>query len=140
MMLPGLLLAAIGLFDQSVDVGGPAKKGSAKLERKSAYRVTGGGANMWAKRDTFHLLAKRTAGDVSITADVAFAKPGGNAHKKAGPILCAGTEADDIYADLVAHGDGLISMQYRRAKGAATEEVKTSLRAPATLRLDGTAM
>ena len=46
-MIPYLLLA-IGVFQQSKDIGAPAQKGSAKAQGRNTYRITGGGANMWA--------------------------------------------------------------------------------------------
>lgn len=134
--LPVLLAAAaIGLFEQSADIGAPAKKGSARVRGK-AYTVAGGGANMWGLADSFHLVSREAQGDVSLTVDVAFDSKGGNAHRKAGPIFRAGLDPDDAYADLVAHGDGLISLQYRHVKGGPTAEVSTTVKAPATLRLE----
>lgn len=127
--------AGIGLFDHSTDIGAPSKKGSARLSGKT-YRVSGGGANMWALTDAFHLVSREARGDVSLTADVAFDTKDGNGHKKAGPIFRAGLDPDDAYADLVAHGDGLISLQYRQLKGGPTAEVSTTVKGPATLRLE----
>ncbi len=134
-MIPYLLLA-IGVFQQSKDIGAPAQKGSAKAQGRSTYRITGGGANMWATKDAFHLLSRQAAGDVSLTTDVEFLSKNGSGHKKAGPLFRAGLEADDVYADLVAHADGLIGLQFRRTKGGVTEEVRTPIKAPATLRLE----
>src|SRR5439155_10437247 len=40
------------------------------------------------------------------------------------------------YVDVAVHGDGLTSLQFREAKGAATHEVQTNLSAPSRLRIE----
>lgn len=135
--LGGVGSAADGLFEHSSDVGAIEHKGSVSYDRRSrTYRITGSGANMWDDTDAFHFLWKKVSGDVSITTDIAWTTEGGNKHKKAGPILRAGLEPDDAYADIVAHGDGTLAFQFRRTKGAITEQVRTSITAPARLRLE----
>lgn len=127
---------AAQVFTQSADVGTIDRKGSLQYDAATAgYRITGSGANMWATADAFHFAYKQVKGDVVLTADVDWAAAGGNNHKKAGPLLRAGLEADDIYADAIAHADGLISLQYRKQKGGPTAEVRTTVKAPATLRI-----
>jgi len=59
----------------------------------------------------------------------------GNEHRKAGWMIRQDLEPDSPYVDAVAHGGGLISLQYRLTKGADTEEVKSTIPAPATLKL-----
>ena len=39
-------------------------------------------------------------------------------------------EADSAYVDVALHGDGLASLQFRDAKGAATHEVQANVSAP----------
>ena len=42
----------LGIFTNSADVGGPAIKGSAEFNASNGqYRITGSGANIWAKQD-----------------------------------------------------------------------------------------
>src|ERR1700676_5037216 len=61
----GLVLAApaqqpatpLGIFEAHSDVGITPKRGSATYDPATAeYRVTGGGANMWAGVDAFHFV------------------------------------------------------------------------------------
>jgi TolB protein len=128
---------ALGEFEKSADVGAVEHRGAVEYNPgANTYRITGGGANMWAGADAFHFLWRAASGDISITADFEWVTSGGNAHKKAGPILRSGLAPDDAYADLVAHQDGLIALQFRRTKGGTTEELRTSIKAPATLRLE----
>ncbi len=129
----------IGIFTGSADVGKMDHPGSAKFDQAAkTYTVTGSGTNMWFNTDAFQFLSKKVAGDVSLTTDVDWVTPGVEAHRKAGPIFRAGLAADDPYADLVAHGAGLIALQYRLVKGGPTLEVQTTIVAPATLRLERT--
>ncbi len=52
---------------------------------------------------------------------------GADPHRKAGVIVRRSLDADSPYADAVVHGDGLTSLQFRRAKGALTEEVRSEM-------------
>jgi len=124
------------IFDQSTGIGPSAAKGSAEYDAGSkSWRITGSGANMWATADDFYMTWRKMSGDFSLTADIDWATAGGNEHKKAGPMVRAGLDPDDIYADVAQHGVGLIAFQYRKTKGGETEEMRTPITAPAHLRL-----
>lgn len=134
---PLLLRAAAGAFEGHGDVGATPEKGSVEFDASaSTYRITGGGANMWADVDAFHFVWKRISGDVSITADVEFIGEGKVAHRKAALIVRQSLDAGAAYADVAVHGDGLTSLQYRRTNGAQTEEVRSELKGPKRLRLE----
>src|SRR4051812_17515423 len=45
-------------------------------------------------------------------------------------------DADSAYVDVVVHGDGHIAIQYRSAKGEITKDIKSEVKAPATLKLE----
>ena len=51
----------------------------------------------------FHYVWKKVSGDVSISADIAFATKGGEEHKKAMVMFRQSLDADSAYADLAAH-------------------------------------
>ena len=61
-------------------------------------------------------------GDFILQTRVELIGKGVDPHRKAGLIVRAGQDADAPYADAVVHGDGLTSLQFRRTKGAITEE------------------
>lgn len=44
--------------------------------------------------------------------------------------------ADSVYADVVIHGDGLTSLQYRATTGGETREIQCASKAPAAVRLE----
>src|SRR5262249_25603427 len=51
-------------------------------------------------------------------------------------MIRQGLDADAAYVDVALHGDGLTSLQFREAKGAATHEVQSNVSAPARLRIE----
>ena len=126
-----------GQFEHHGDVGAPALAGGAVYDAEAqTYTVTGAGTNMWFAHDEFQFVWKRMAGDFILTAEAAFEGEGVDPHRKLGWIVRQSLAADAPYVDVAVHGDGLTSMQFRRAAGADTEEVPSSLTAPDVIRLE----
>jgi len=120
-----------------LDVGETPKKGSASFDATAGeYRLTGGGANMWAAVDAFHFVWKKTAGDFVLTADVHFIGAGALEHRKAALVVRQSLDANSAYADVALHGDGLTALQYRPVPGAETSEVRSPINAPVRIRLE----
>ncbi len=127
----------IGQFDASSDVGVTPKRGSAEFDPATGeYRVTGGGANIWAAADAFHFLWKRISGDVTLSADVRFIGAGTVAHRKVVLMVRQGLEPGSAHAGAALHGDGLTSLQYRPAADAQTLESRSALKAPLRVRIE----
>jgi regulation of enolase protein 1 (concanavalin A-like superfamily) len=132
-----LAAASIGIFDSDGPVGETPKKGSVEYNAATGeYRVTGGGANIWAATDAFHFVWKRMSGDVTLTADVQFSGAGAAAHRKAVLMVRQGLEPDAPYADVALHGDGLTSLQFRPTEGAITQEIRSPVTAPVRIRIE----
>ncbi len=128
---------AVGIFEDHGDVGVNPKPGSLEFDAdRRIYRITGGGANMWAETDAFHFVWKKVSGDVAVMADVDFVGEGVNAHRKAAVIIRQSLDAGSAYADVALHGDGLTSLQYRATAGGITEQVESELKGPKRLRLE----
>jgi hypothetical protein len=126
--------APIGIFDSHADVGTVLHPGSVEYDvSRRSYTVAGSGANMWSSRDDFHYVWRRASGDLALTADVSFVGKGTEPHRKACLIIRQGLETDSAYVDVALHGDGLTSLQFREAKGAATHEVRANVSAPRRL-------
>jgi hypothetical protein len=126
----------LGDFDARADVGHVEHAGSAEyLADKREYRVTRSGANIWGTEDAFCFLYRKLSDDATISSDIAFQNPGKNAHRKACLMIRQSLDADAAYADVAVHGDGLISLQMRRSKGAQTTELQSPVKAPATVTL-----
>ena len=128
---------SVGDFAGQADVGITPKAGSASFdELRREYSVTGGGENMWDTQDAFHFVWRRVSGDVTLTAEVKLQGAGGNPHRKAGLMVRQGLGPSDPYADVMVHGDGLTSLQYRKKAGATTLEVRSPLPSPQAVRLE----
>ena len=115
--------AAVGEFQGHGDVGSPAIAGwSSYNPLTQEYHLAAGGVNMWDKRDEFQFAWRRMTGDFILQARVQLLGKGVDPHRKAGLMIRAGQDPDAPYVDGVVHGDGLTSLQFRRARGAITEQ------------------
>lgn len=123
-------------FIHESDVGKVTHPGSSDFgATDGSYRVTGGGENIWGQRDAFHFLWLKAERDITLSADIHFVGEGKNAHRKACLMLRQSLDPDAAYIDVAIHGDGLISLQYRKKAGEKTEEVQSKLKNPAAVRL-----
>jgi len=114
----------LGQFEAQGDIGAPALAGSALYDAaKQEYTLTAAGTNMWFGRDQFHFVWKRMKGDFILRARAEFVGKGADAHRKLGWMVRPNLEADAPYADCALHGDGLTSLQFRRAKASDTEQL-----------------
>jgi TolB protein len=126
----------LGVFEGHGDVGTVLHEGSLQYDAtKAAYTITGSGENMWATADAFHYVWKQVSGDVALSADVAFAGTGGDAHRKAVLVVRQTLDGDSAYADVALHGNGLTSLQARDEKGVATHEIQSNVTGPQRVRL-----
>lgn len=125
------------LFEENTDVGETPKKGSVQFDASTGeYRVTGGGANIWATTDAFQFVWKKVSGDVTLTADVRFLGAGAVAHRKAALMIRQSLEPGSTYADVAVHGDGLTSLQFRSSANAETQEIRSEVKAPIRIRIE----
>jgi Tol biopolymer transport system component len=130
---------ALGIFESQSDVGMVHPAGSASFESASGiYSIASSGANLWSTTDGFHLVWKKMSGDLSLTADIELgaASAGSNPHRKALLMFRQTLDADSMYADVAVHGSGETALQYRRAKGDATQDIAFELGDPRTVRLE----
>jgi Tol biopolymer transport system component len=127
----------LGQFTSQTDVGAPAISGHAAYDAASQqYEVAGAGGNMWTKRDEFHFVWKQMKGDFILQTRVEFIGKGTEAHRKIGWLVRSSLDPDSAYADAAVHGDGLTSLQFRRAKGADTEELTLPITKPDVLQFE----
>lgn len=129
--------ATAGIFEGHGDIGVNPKGGAVEFNpAANEYRITGGGANIWAAQDAFHFLWRRVSGDVTLTADVQFIGSGVQAHRKAVLMIRQDLTPDAAYADAALHGDGLTSLQYRLTAAGQTQEIQSPLKGPVRLRIE----
>jgi hypothetical protein len=127
----------LGGFERSGDIGTVRSPGSARFDPVTrALELTGSGANMWDATDAFYFASTTMIGDIELQADVELAPSTGDPHRKAGVMLRASRDPDAAYADVVVHGDGLVSLQYRERKGGPTSEIKGAMKGARGLRLE----
>jgi len=128
---------ALGEFEAHGDVGLPKLAGSATYNAVSQeYAFAAGGVNMWGPRDEFHFAWKKLKGDFIVQTRISFVGAGTDPHRKAGVIVRASLDPDSPYADAAVHGDGLTSLQFRRAKGADTEQVRSDVSGAEVVQLE----
>lgn len=135
-IVTGAASKSLGIFEGQSDVGRTMHPGSAAYDSATRqYRVTGSGANIWNKEDDFHFVWRKLSGDLTFSAGVQFEGKGHNGHRKACLMVRQSLDPDAAYADVAVHGDGLISLQFRKTAGGMTQEVQSPIKAPATVRL-----
>lgn len=117
-----------GIFDNDSDIGNIKLPGSVKYDYGlQQYRITGSGANIWFDHDAFHYVWKKMKGDFILTANAAFIGKGVEDHRKLGWMIRSSLDSTSKHINAVVHGDGLTSLQYRRAVGNNTDEIKAKL-------------
>jgi TolB protein len=134
---PAATQQALGYFENSQDVGGPAIAGSSTYDAESqAYTMTGAGYNMWGTRDEFQFAWRRMKGDFIVRTHAQFLGQGVDPHRKMGWIVRSSLDADSPYVDVAVHGDGLTSLQFRRTKGGITEQIVSPVKAADVMQLE----
>src|SRR5258708_1139457 len=74
----------------------------------------------WPRPDS-----ERMTGNFTLSTRARFVGAGVEAHRKLGWTIRPSLETGSPHVTAALHGDGLMSLQFRRAAGATTEEVKS---------------
>ncbi|MBL8206228.1 MAG: TolB family protein [Blastocatellia bacterium] len=113
----------VGQFEHHQDVGAVATPGSVVYDAsKLTYTIKASGANMWATKDEFHYAWKRMKGNFILRARTEFIGKGVDPHRKLGWIVRPDLDTSGPHVNASLHGDGLTSLQWRKTKGAITEQ------------------
>jgi TolB protein len=116
----------VGIFDAQTDVGRTRGPGSTSYDpQRQTYLVAGSGQNMWNDRDDFHFVWKRMTGDFILSTRARFIGPGVEEHRKIGWTIRPSLETNTAHITAALHGNGLMSLQFRRTTGGITEEAKS---------------
>ena len=125
----------LGVFTHSGDVGGPVNKGSTSYDASTGhYRVTGSGANIWAKEDQFQFVWNEMSGNFAVTATMQFLGEGAE-HRKAGIMLRQSLDTGSAYGDIVIHGNGMPGIQWRSSQGDITNAFDLPFDGPGKFKL-----
>ena len=126
----------VGIFDSETDIGKVGIEGSASYDSSNDnYSVVGSGENMWFEQDAFHYVWKKVSGDVNLSAEISWVGDGVNPHRKAGVIIRQNLKPGSKYADVIVHGDGLTSLQYRNNEDSLTYEIRANISKPNKLKI-----
>src|SRR6266542_563115 len=107
----------------------PAIAGSTTYDAGAQeYRLAAGGINLWGPSDQFQYAWNKMKGDFIVRARFSFIGQGTDLHRKLGWMARSSLDPDSAYADACVHGDGLTSLQFRRAKAAITEQIEAPLK------------
>ena len=116
---------SVGVFTAQTDVG--RGRGSVSYDaQQHTYLIAGSGQNMWDTRDDFHFLWKRMSGNFVLSTRARFSGKGVEEHRKIGWTIRPSLEPGSAHVTAALHGNGLMSLQFRRATGAITEEEKSA--------------
>ncbi|TSD67938.1 biopolymer transporter TolR [Inquilinus sp. KBS0705] len=127
----------VGIFDGNTDVGPVKHKGSAVYDAKiQQYTVTGSGTNIWFTKDEFHFVWKKIKGDFILRTNATFVGKGTEAHRKFGLMVRKSLDGNSAHVNAVVHGDGLTSLQYRKAANDSTKEQKMALTGAGVVQLE----
>ncbi len=125
----------VGEFAEHADVGEVATPGSATLSG-GTYHLTASGANIWGTVDAFHYAWTQRSGDLHIAADIAWEDAGGDPHRKAGLMIRQNLTPGSPYADVMVHGDGMVSLQFRDVQDGPTRQIVSAVTHPRGVRLE----
>ena len=126
---------SLGVFTKSGDVGDPTRKGATEFNAANGqYRITGAGANIWAKQDQFQYVWKELTGNFTATATLQFLGQG-EPHRKAGIMVRQAMDTDSAYVDVVVHGNGMPGVQWRSVQGEDTNNFDLPFEGPAKYKV-----
>ena len=118
----------IGLFEGQTDVGGALVPGAAAFDMATGrYLLTSAGYNIWYGRDEFRFLWRKTLGDVSLAATIAFPDPGGYGDRKAVLIIRQTLDDDSPEVLVGLHGAGSVQMARRPEAVARIRDFEYSI-------------
>lgn len=134
----------LGIFENTLDIGDVKHEGSVSYNAETGeYTLSGSGENMWGDNDEFRYLWATVQGDFILRAELEFVGVGDDPHRKIGWTVRNTLSPNSAMVNAAVHGDGLTSLQYRKAAGAETLENVSSDSLPTVVelsRINGTFM
>jgi hypothetical protein len=122
--------AAVGVFDNAKDVGGPQGIGSTVYEGYQwkddpvlveQYLLTGSGGDIWGNWDQFHYAYKELSGDVRLTSSFEWVASSNGWAKMGVMIRDMANDGDAVqYNSVARRTNDLVSFQRREATGSGS--------------------
>lgn len=127
----------VGIFESHTDIGSVLHRGAAAYDSKSGeYALSGSGANIWGTSDEFQFAWRRLKGNFILQARANLLGKGVDPHRKLGWMVRKSLDTNSSSVNATVHGDGLTSLQYRKAAGGSMEEKKFDTKAPDVIQLE----
>ncbi len=121
----------VGMFEGQTDIGRPRRSGSVSYDaQRQSYLIAGSGRNMWDDRDEFRFAWKRMTGNFILSTRARFIGAGVEEHRKIGWTIRPSLATNSAHVSAALHGDGLMSLQFRRITGGLTEESRSPRSVP----------
>ncbi len=125
-----------GIFQQQADIGN-TKQGNTTFNDETQHYILGGsGNNIWFNHDGFHYVFNKMNGDFILRCNASFIGKGVEEHRKLGWMIRSSLDSTSACVSVAVHGDGLTSLQYRKANNDSMQEVKSSLTAADIIQLE----
>lgn len=125
-----------GSLEAHTDIGPVKHEGGVEYHDDQSLVIRGSGTNMWFDKDEFHFVWTKRRGDFILTANAELLGDGVDPHRKIGWMIRPDLNDNSPYVDVALHGDGLTSMQFRRSRGADTEQVESAVTFANVLQLE----
>ena len=127
----------VGEFAGQNDVGKILHKGSGTYDLTSgSYELSGSGTNIWFTHDDFHFVWKKMKGNFILQARGKLIGKGVEQHRKFGWMVRKNLDSTSEMVSATIHGDGLTSLQYRKAARTNVDETKFTINAPDVIQLE----
>lgn len=122
-------------FPEHVDIGQVSTPGTV-TPLADGWRMSASGANIWGSADAMHYAFTRRSGDLHVAADITFEGKGVDPHRKAGLMIRQNLTPGSPYADVMVHGDGMVSLQYRAEQDGPSRQIVSAEWHPSRVRLE----
>lgn len=127
----------VGLFEGHNDVGAVLHAGSASYNKEAGeYTLSGSGTNIWFGADQFHYTWRKLNGNFILQARLKLIGTGADPHRKLGLMIRKTLDSSSASVNATVHGDGLTSLQFRKAAAGNMEEKKFSAKGPDVVQLE----
>jgi len=129
-----------GVFESQSDVGSVTPPGTATFNPASGtYTLTAAGANTWYHVDGFHYLWKKSSGNQALSAEISFPpvtySHSPDPHRKGILMFRQTLDPGGAYVGVAQHGSGLMALQFRRQRGANSEDIELNIDGPRTAQI-----
>ncbi|MFZ0454772.1 MAG: hypothetical protein WAM24_13585 [Ignavibacteriaceae bacterium] len=119
------ILEPIGIFEGQSDIGSAVVPGSSSYDSAAqVYTIVSAGYNVWYTRDEFRYLWKKMSGDISLAANINYPDPKGYFDRKSVLVIRQSLDDDSKEAIAALHGDGMIHLAWRPAKGERIKDME----------------